>query len=163
MNPAAIRERLTRAAWPVAAEQVAPLMLLLDPATHGGKPTGYAETAISHIVFVPERRFILRRPLRLGRERLLTPPDRWDWCETQAERLRETQGLNSAHVLPIVRRGGITCLGGPGEVLDWVLECARASTLMTPGPAPRCQIEGAREYRLRRNSHGAAPVNAEPA
>ena len=163
MNPAAICERLTRAAWSVAAEQVAPLMLLLDPATHGGKPTGYAETAISHTVLVPERRFILRRPQRLGGERLLTPQDRWTWCEAQAERIREAQGLQSARVLPIVRRGEASCLGGPGDVLAWVLECALASALRKLGPAPGSDVGKAREHRLRRNSHGAAPANAEPA
>ena len=125
MTRDALRSRIGRTHWPVAVEQIEPLLVLLDPATHGGKPVNYAETSLSHIVFVQDRTFILRRALAMGRNRLIRPEDRWEWCEAQADQYRGGRPPQMVQVLPIVRRKGWSGLGGPGEILDWVLARSR--------------------------------------
>ena len=137
MDQNEITHRLERAAWPIAAEQVEPLRLLLDPATHGGAIASYMETALSHIIYVEDRSYILRRPLRFGENSLLTPEDRWHWCEDQAGRERHFERRNDIRILPLVRRNNTLYLGGPGEVMDWVLErsrSARPKLRTTPSP-----------------------------
>jgi hypothetical protein len=137
MDQRQIQFRLERAAWPVAAEQVAPLRLLLDSTTHGGATTSYMETALSHIIFVEDKSYVLRRPLRLPQLSLLAPEDRWHWCEEQANRDCQSIRKGNIRVLPIVQRGNSLKLGGLGEVLDWVLERSLAV-----GPKQRDQPTG---------------------
>jgi len=86
---------------------------------------------------VEDRSYILRRPLRFGETSLLTPEDRWHWCEDQAERERHFNRRNDIRILPLVRRDNTPYLGGPGEVMDWVLErsrSARPKLRSTPSP-----------------------------
>lgn len=132
MTWATTKHRLEKTAWPVAAEQMEPLALLLDPDTYGGRSVAYVETAISHIIYAGDLTIVLRRPLALNGERLLTPHDRWVWCESQADRYRADPNETHIKVLPVARRDGRLHLGGPGEVLDWVLvRSRRPDTLAT--------------------------------
>lgn len=119
-------------AWPVAPEQVAPLSLLLSPAIHGGEAPAYVETAISHMVVAGPVTYILRRPLLVGRYNLLTPEGRWHWCEDMAMQAARRGCGTLARPLPIARRDGRLHLGGPGDIVDWVLKRVQ------PAARPRC-------------------------
>lgn len=156
MDVATINKRLSQASWPVAVEQIEPLRLLLDSKTHGGRAVGYAETAISHIVYIEDVTFILRRPMVLDRQRLLTPEDRCAWCEAQADLNRDAPRGLSVHVVPIVRRNGELHLGGPGEIQDWVLARTRPRFDNEGSDLSREAPETAQtSRRSRRNAVGA--------
>lgn len=111
-------------AWPVAAEQVNVIAFLLEPSTHGGARPAYAETALSHMVHVGDTLYILRRPLRVNGTSLLTPEDRWHWCEARM-RLGDGDVRSVYRPIPIVSRSDRLALGGPGVVEDWVLRRQR--------------------------------------
>ncbi|KCZ59383.1 hypothetical protein [Hyphomonas chukchiensis] len=118
---------------PIAAEQVEIVRLLTDPETFGGHAPAYFDTAVSHLFVNGSHLYVLRKPIDDDGFRCATVNERWDWCETQCMRGVSGFGVVAARPLPIVRREGRLCLGGPGSIRDWVLKITCESVTVDPG------------------------------
>ena len=127
--------------WPIAAEQLATVRLLLDPQTHGGASPGYLETAISHIFLIGEKRLILKRPMKVPTADWRSPQARWSWCTERCMRAFDSGEAGRYGVLPVMRRNGALCLGGPGELEDCVLVCTTTLEVHNR-PPERVEVKG---------------------
>jgi aminoglycoside phosphotransferase family enzyme/predicted kinase len=101
---------------------------LLDPAAYGGgvKEVGHVETASSHVFLAGDRAFKLKRDLRLPHADYSTLERRRRCCEREVELNRRTAPTIYLGTVPVMRAAsGALALGGPGTVVDWLVEMVR--------------------------------------
>ena len=117
----------------VTGAQVDAVRLLTDPETFGGRAPTYFDTVVSDLVVEGRDLFILRKPLDRDGFKCTTAEDRWNWCEAQCMHGLSRSGAVSVRPVPLVRREGRLCLGGPGSIQDWVLKITCDSVIVEPG------------------------------
>jgi uncharacterized protein len=115
-------ERPEGASDPTPAEVVA---FLGSPAAHGGAPVDVRETSMSWVFLTPERAYKLKKPIRRPPLDFSTLARRHRSC---AEEVRLNARLAPETYLGLVPirfgRHGLA-LGGPGRVVDWLVEMVR--------------------------------------
>ena len=117
----------------MAPEQAGVVRLLVDPQTYGGRKPAHFDTAVSHLFVDEDCVYILRKPGNFSGVKCLTPEDRWQWCEAQCMKGFARLGAIEARPLPIARRNGVLCLGGPGSIQDWVLKITCGKIIVETG------------------------------
>lgn len=117
----------------ISGGQVDTVRLLTDEKTFGGRKPAYYDTAVSHLFVDGRDLFILRKPIECDGFACATTEDRWNWCEAQCMKGFSSLGAVAVRPLPIVRREGRLCLGGPGSIRDWVLKITCQSVIVEPG------------------------------
>lgn len=104
------------------SEQTAVIAFLADPATHGVASVERIDTHASIVFLAGDQAFKLKRAVRYSYLDYSTVAARERYCRAELALNRRTAPQLYEEVRPITRdTDGRLSVGGPGEVLDWVL------------------------------------------
>ncbi len=108
----------------VEKTQAEAVAFLADPATHGVRDVECVETHISRIFLAGDRAWKLRRAVRTNYLDFTRLAGREAACRREIE-VNRAAGEIYVGVVPVMRRAGGLALGGPGDVVDWLVEMRR--------------------------------------
>jgi hypothetical protein len=106
--------------------QASVIAFLADPATHGGKPVERIDTHASVVFLAGDRAYKLKRAVRFSYLDYSTLAARERFCRAELALNRRTASEIYEDVCAVNRAAdGRLSLGGPGEVVDWVVVMRR--------------------------------------
>lgn len=119
-------ERPDRSAAHIVENQDEVLGFLASPATHGGMSDIRRIDTHGAIVFLAgEDAYKVKRAVRFPFMDLSTLAKRRAACEAELRINRPNAPDIYLDTIPIVRRDGALCLGGPGEAIEWAVHMRR--------------------------------------
>lgn len=109
-----------------ADDQTEVIEFLSSPSTHGGAPVERIDTHASVVFLAGRRAWKLKRAVRYDYLDFSESTRRGVLCEAELRINRRLAPALYRGVIPVTReRGGSLQFGGPGVVVDWVIEMTR--------------------------------------